>query len=378
MKKIVFVMLMICGALMAFSCHKEEPLKEKTYYDYLMEDYRALVAAYPEAKDNFIEARYTLNGVISETAPESLKAESVEIICYTYLQGMSEIFIFERNFETGDTQMEHYSVDIPWTGDMKIPESDMKELKFSLEDAIDNARKDPDAAASDGLDTRFITLRKPLWPVWDNPQYVIGGSSGRKFHVFVDAKVGTVKALETPVEEGTTLFFLFNDYSYMLDQFGNNEIMGYRIELGNYFVEAQYVLNAPMNSLQASLLFPKEVTYLFYGPKLSKDGKDVLAKGWRDITAGSGVLLDMSMDELSSPWTGDRFIDPVALGDVITIEDAIYEVKKSSFTDPDTKFVTLRWPDVSPALEHPQYVFTGEKTKTVYVDAHTGEVRLGY
>ena len=150
MKKIVFVMLMICGALMAFSCHKEEPLKEKTYYDYLMEDYRALVAAYPEAKDNFIE---------------SLKAESVEIICYTYLQGMSEIFIFERNFETGDTQMEHYSVDIPWTGDMKIPESDMKELKFSLEDAIDNARKDPDAAASDGLDTRFITLRKPLWPV---------------------------------------------------------------------------------------------------------------------------------------------------------------------------------------------------------------------
>ena len=376
MRKFFIALLVLCGALVAVSCHKEEPVQEMSYYDYLIADYNALVAAYPDAKDNFVEARYVLNGVISETAPESLKAESVELYCYTFLQGVSEIFVFVRDFETGETQMVHYSADSPWIGDMKIKEEEMVTLKYSLEDAIDNARKDPAAAASDGLDTRYITLRKPLWPVWENPQYVIGGSSGRKYHVFVDSKTGDVKSLETPIEEGSSFEFLLNDYSYMLDQFENNEIMGYRINLQGCFVEARYVLNEPVNSLQASLLFPKEVTYLFYGPKLSKDGKDILAKGWRDMTDGPEVPLALSMDELDSPWTGDRFIDPSFADEIITIEEAINNLKLANVTDPDTKLVNLRWPDVTPALEHLQYEFIGDKTKTVFVDAHTGEVSV--
>lgn len=376
MRKFFMALLVFCGALLAVSCQKEDSVPEMSYYDYLIADYNALVAAYPEAKNNFVEARYTLGERISDSAPGSLKVESVEVYCYTYLQGMSEIFVLERDFETGETQMDHYSVETPWTGDMKISESEMMSLKYSLEEAINAARRDPEASASDGLETRYVTLRKPLWPVWENPQYVIGGSSGRKFHIFVDAKTGAVKSLESPIEEGSALAYLFNDFSYIIDVYGNQEIMGYRIELGEYFVEAQYVLNAPLNSLQASTLFPKEVTYYFYGPKLSKDGKDVLVKGWRDLTEKTVNPPGTSMDELSSPWTGDKFIDPVTLGNVIDIEDAIYNVKISSVTDPDTKQVNLRWPDVNPGFEHPQYEFVGEKTKTVYVDAITGEVSV--
>ena len=378
MRKFFMALLVLCGALLAVSCQKEDSVPEMSYYDYLIADYNALVAAYPEAKNNFVEARYTLGERISDSAPGSLKVESVEVYCYTYLQGMSEIFVLERDFETGETQMDHYSVETPWTGDMKISESEMMSLKYSLEEAINAARRDPEASASDGLETRYVTLRKPLWPVWENPQYVIGGSSGRKFHIFVDAKTGAVKSLESPIEEGSALAYLFNDFSYIIDVYGNQEIMGYRIELGEYFVEAQYVLNAPLNSLQASTLFPKEVTYYFYGPKLSKDGKDVLVKGWRDLTEKTVNPPGTSMDELSSPWTGDKFIDPVTLGNVIDIEDAIYNVKISSVTDPDTKLVNLRWPDVNPGFEHPQYEFVGEKTKTVYVDAITGEVSVAY
>ena len=378
MRKFFMALLVLCGELLAVSCQKEDSVPEMSYFDYLIADYNALVAAYPEAKNNFVEARYTLGERISDSAPGSLKVESVEVYCYTYLQGMSEIFVLERDFETGETQMDHYSVETPWTGDMKISESEMMSLKYSLEEAINAARRDPEASASDGLETRYVTLRKPLWPVWENPQYVIGGSSGRKFHIFVDAKTGAVKSLESPIEEGSALAYLFNDFSYIIDVYGNQEIMGYRIELGEYFVEAQYVLNAPLNSLQASTLFPKEVTYYFYGPKLSKDGKDVLVKGWRDLTEKTVNPPGTSMDELSSPWTGDKFIDPVTLGNVIDIEDAIYNVKISSVTDPDTKLVNLRWPDVNPGFEHPQYEFVGEKTKTVYVDAITGEVSVAY
>jgi len=363
---------------MTVSCNREkgnDPSK-KTYFDILMDDYKALVKAYPEAKNNFVEARYVLDGIISETAPGDIRPESVEVYCYTWLEGKSEIFVLERDFTSGGTQMVHYSADSPWLGDKKIPESEMRGLEYSLEDAIENACKDPEASSSDGLETRFVTLRKPLWPVWDNPQYVIGGSSGRSFHVFVDAREGTVKTLEREVEEGSANAFLHEDYSWIIDMFGNSEIMGYRIELRERFVEAQYTLNAPMNAKQASELFPKEVTYLFYAPKASKDGKDILAKGYRDLTAGDRGTVELSMDELDSPWTGDRFISPIILDEVIDIEDAIYNVKISNVTDPDTNKITLRWPDVNPALENPQFVFTGDKTKTVYVDALTGEVQV--
>ena len=378
MKRILCLSLAICLALIAVSCHKDKhpPVKVPTSFDVMMEDYKALVKAFPEAKNNFVEARFVLNNEISTTSAENITPESLEVICYTWIEGFSELFILDHDFTTGKTEMNHYSVDTPWTGDMKIPESELQGLQITLEEAIKRAQKDPEAAAGDGLNTRYVTLRKPLWPVWPNPQYVIGGSAGRKNHVFVDSKSGDVVSLEAPVEEGTAKAFLSDDYNMMIDQFSNFEIMGYRIEIHECWVEAQYTLNAPVNSRQASELFPKEVTYLYYAPKASKDGKDILAKGWRDFTAGAMAKLDMSMEVLSSPWTGDNYITSDIIDDLIGVDDAIYNLKISPVTDTDTPNVTLRWPVATPALEHPQYVFIGDKTQNVYVDAITGDVSL--
>ena len=50
-------------------------------------------------------------------------------------------------------------------------------------------------------------------------------------------------------------------------------------------------------------------------------------------------------------------------------------MKMSGVTDADTPYVTLCWP-TDPALEHPQYAFQGDKTRTVYVDAVTGDLML--
>ena len=198
-------MLAVCCALIAASCHKESApvVTEPTIFNIMVEDYQALVKAFPLAKDNFVEARFVLNNEISTASAGSLKAESMEVICYTWIDGFSELFVLDHDLTTGKTEMNHYSVDTPWTGDMKIPESEMQGLKVSLEEAIERAKKDPEAAAGDGLDTHYVTFRKPLWPVWPNPQYVIGGSAGRKNHVFVDSKTGDVVSLEAPVEEGT-------------------------------------------------------------------------------------------------------------------------------------------------------------------------------
>ena len=376
MKRLLLKLLTIGVALMTVSCyycHYDYTPQEKSYLYYLMEDYDAIVALYPDAKDNFVEARYVLKDVISETDPDDIKAESVQVICYYWAEGYSNIFILDHNFETGEKEIEHYMADSPWTGDKKIPEKDMQAFSLSLTDAIKKAVADPQAKESDGLDTRFVTLRMPLWPVWPHPQYVVGGNVGRKFHVFVDANTGAVKTLENQVEDGAALAYLKEDYSLMLDNFWAEEVMGYKIDLHDCFTEAQYILNAPMNSRQASELYPKEVTYLFYVPEASKDGKDVMAKGWRDISAGDKGVLEYSMDELSSPWTIDKWITVDDIDYLISLDDAIYNVKISNVTDPDTAFVTLRWP-VSPAFGHPQFVFIGENTKTVYVDAFTGEI----
>ena len=176
-------------------------------------------------------------------------------------------------------------------------------------------------------------------------RYVLAGE--------IAASAGDVVSLETPVEEGTAKAFLSEDYNMMIDQFANFEIMGYRIDLRDHWVEARYVLNAP---------------------GASRDGKDILAKGWRDFTAGTMAKLEMSMEELSSPWTGDEYITAFYIDDHLGLDDAIYNLKVSPVTDTDTPNVTLRWPVTNPALEHPQYVFEGDKTSSVLVDAITGEI----
>ena len=79
-----FCMMLICSVVPTlWSCDDEDiklpiPEPEEPELGLVWEDYKALVAEFPDAKNNFIEARYTLNNVISETAPEDIKATEVE------------------------------------------------------------------------------------------------------------------------------------------------------------------------------------------------------------------------------------------------------------------------------------------------------------
>ena len=82
-KSILTVTLMLTLALFTWSCSdndSDNPAPAPTALDIIMNEYKALVDEFPEAKDHFIEARSTLNKEIAEA--DDIKAESVEIWCY--------------------------------------------------------------------------------------------------------------------------------------------------------------------------------------------------------------------------------------------------------------------------------------------------------
>jgi hypothetical protein len=194
MKKALFILSVICGTLMAVSCdrnNKDNP-SDKTYIDTLIEDYHELVSKYPRARESFVEARYTLNGIISKTAPEDLKAESVELYCCRLDENNSIIYVFSRNFKTGQTGMDCYTIDTPWLDNYYIRDSDLKRwLTYSIEDAIDIVTKDKGIMAGDGLNTRLVTLRQSAREEWEYPRYEFSGDNTRT--IYVDAFTGKIK-----------------------------------------------------------------------------------------------------------------------------------------------------------------------------------------
>ena len=372
-KSIVFYIILMCCPFFTISCDDNDNSltpKGKTYLDYVREDYKTLSTIYPEAKDNLVEAQYTLNKAISDAEAKDIKPEECLLICYTFVQGHSEIYYLHRNFNTGEVNYGNYSADSPWTGDMKISENELKRLAISLDKAIELAKKDPQASESDGLNSKYVTLRKPLWPVWDNPQYVFGGTATRASHVFADAVSGKITVLDATDPNSDSYMYLVDDYNTMLDDYSNNEKLGFRLELQGRFVGAKYILNAPVNSLKAAELYPKEVTYTFYVP-VEGENPSYVVQGNRKFIAGKQLETTAQENEV---WSGDKFIDPNYLIDIISLDEAIYKLKISNVTDTDTDEVTLKWPEASPEWENPQYVFKGNNTPTVYVDAITGEV----
>ena len=352
-----------------------ELLKKKTALDYVREDYQAIVAAYPEAQDHFVEARFTLNDVIADTPLEELAPETLLTICYYWGQdGMSHIFMRLRDFTTGEAETEYYTADSPWTGDMKIPETELATLAFSLEDALRLVKEDPEASATDGLNTQYVTLRKPLWPVWENPQYVVGGTASRRYHIFVDAVSGVVSTLENEYEpSGETLQYLSDDYCKLLDLFHIDQVLGFDLEVSGCLGEVRYVLNKAFNAAPVSELYPVEATYSFFVPASAQISTDYIAYGKRDFTQGPTAPLVTGGEAAATPWTSGYYVTAVLIDEIISLEEAIYNVKVAPVTDPDTPSVTLAWPKV-PSCENPQYIFQGDKTPTVYVDAITGEV----
>lgn len=68
MRRITLYVLAIASLFIASSCKKDKtPDKEKTCLDYVLMDYQALVAQYPDAKDHFVEARFVLDNIIADT-----------------------------------------------------------------------------------------------------------------------------------------------------------------------------------------------------------------------------------------------------------------------------------------------------------------------
>ena len=90
-RRITLCVLAIACLIFASSCKKDKtPDKEKTCLDYVLMDYQALVARYPDAKDHFVEARFVLDNIIADTPAAKIKAKSHVTICYAWMEGFSK------------------------------------------------------------------------------------------------------------------------------------------------------------------------------------------------------------------------------------------------------------------------------------------------
>ena len=367
MKKTILFLLTIVSLFLAASCTTDYiPEGGKTYLDYVIEDYDALVAQYPDAKDHFVEAQFVLDNVIADTPAADIKAKTLTIICYMWKAGYSDIFVHERNFETGETDMFNYQADSPWLGDSQISDTDLRGLKVSLEKALESAKKE--AGSGDGLNTVNVTLRKPVYPFWPNAQYVIGGSAGRHDHVFVDAVEGTVDIREGAIPEGSAESFLSEDFGVIADTYDGGARLGYQLDVKRNMVEVQYVLNSNVNAAQVSELEPVMATYIFYIPAM--DGHPAYRLQAVRNSFKMGTELEFSEEVVSAPWSDVRYIDVMRIDDLIGLTDAVHAVKLGNVTDPDGNLVTLCNDGTMDHVFH----FKGNAKPDVYVDAFTGEI----
>ena len=380
MKSIKFLcMMLICSVVPTlWSCDDEDiklpiPEPEEPELGLVWEDYKALVAEFPDAKNNFIEARYTLNNVISETAPEDIKATEVEIWCYYWSEqyGESEIFVLTHNLETDVKETIHFSADSPFTGDMHIDEVDMKLMKISLEDAIKLAKNTASQMEeTDGLNTRNITLRKPLYPFWEHPQYVIGGTAGRTHHFFVDAVNGKVDVQESVVPEGSAMAILMEDFNVIADEYFANERMGYHLDVKWNLVKVEFEMNAAVNAEQLGMLEPAKITYTYHLPAAEEHPSMLITVVRNSLKYDEELVFTEELD-VPDTWEEGEHFGPTYMEEIVDLYSAIEAVKLGPVTDTDTPIITLFQPI---GQEHFVYRFKGENTPSVDVDGNTGEL----
>lgn len=369
MKKTVFFSLAILGLFAAASCKDIIPEEdgEKSILDIVKDDYKAIVAKYPEAKDHLVEARFTLDNDIAEVPASALNVDDMLTICYFYNEpmGHSDIFVNDHDLKTGESEVYHYTSDSPWLGDKMIGEETLQKLSVSLEKALENAKKE--AGSGDGLNTRFVTLRWPLWPVWENPQYVVGGSASRSDHVFVDSVTGKVSIEEGYIPEGSSVYFYINDLSEIDDTYDANQRLGFQLDVKWSLVEVQYELNSAMNESTMSELEPETATYVYYVPE--GDGHPAYNIRVKRKSFKIGTDLEYFDEVATTPWTGGDYID--LWDNPVGVEEAMNTVKFGNVKDTDTNLVTLCSPKGSNQLV---YIFKGNKVPSVTVDALTGEL----
>lgn len=369
MKKTVFLLMAVMGLFAAVSCKDIIPEEggEKTLLDIVKDDYKAIVAKYPAAKDHLVEARFTLDNNIADVPASELNLETLLTICYLFndQKGYSDIFVNEHDFTTGESEVYNYTADSPWLGDKMIDEATLKKLSVSLEKALENAKKE--AGSGDGLNTKYVTLRWPLWPVWDNPQYVVGGTSGRSDHVFVDAATGKVSIEAGYIPEGSSLYFMTYDLSEIADTYDGNARLGFQMDVKWSLVEIQYELSSAVNASTVADLEPEAATYIYYVAADEEHPAYNIRVKRNSFRMDTG--LDFYEEVATTPWTGGDYIG--LDWDLVGVEDAIPAVKFGNVTDTDTNLVTLY---VSKGSGAPVYLFKGDKVPSVAVDAITGEL----
>lgn len=142
-------------------------------------------------------------------------------------------------------------------------------------------------------------------------------------------------------------------------------------EAKGMFVEAQYELNYKVSEKNAEEISPIAVTYIHYWWKEAEHHSYVIYQQ-RDFKEDK--LSDIQVTTPGIPWLGDHQI--ASLDNLISLEQAIKNVKDSKFEDPQTVFVTLRHPVIANDNGHPMYVFGGSPSRVshIMVDATNGEV----
>lgn len=144
-----------------------------------------------------------------------------------------------------------------------------------------------------------------------------------------------------------------------------------------YFVEAKYTLNGKVSDLPASELKAVKVEYGFAYTTGSQETEIVHILNATRIFE-NGPEADMTYQEVEREgYPAD--LDIIEDLDLISLEFAISQLKKSNVTQPQTKIVRLRRPVLPDSDFKTMYRFDVEKgsTTVVYVDAKTGAVETG-
>ena len=212
MKKLLFITAAFVGMLFVTSCsNNDDPVpptpEPDLYLKILKQDVNTCLEKYPAYKKEsqfdypygyFVEAKYTLNGKVSDLPASELKAIKVEYgFAYTTGSQATEIVhilnatrIFENGPEADMTyqevEREGYPADLDIIEDLDL---------ISLEFAISQLKKSNVTQPQ----TKIVRLRRPVLPDSDfKTMYRFDVEKGATTVVYVDAKTGAVETGELP------------------------------------------------------------------------------------------------------------------------------------------------------------------------------------
>ena len=190
MKK--FSVLLVLAVIMAGACNKSKA-PTKTSIAQLEDDYYTVTSQYADAEGHLVEARYTLNYMVSEQDAGKLWPTDA---LYLFNLGWDEetetctLVIFERSLED---EVNHFlskqSYNTPWT-----PEKDITDFGrlITLARAIEIVK----GADIPDPETRYVTLCHPeISAELPNPVYLFQPSSADDPFTVVDAVTGEVSRM---------------------------------------------------------------------------------------------------------------------------------------------------------------------------------------